>query len=220
MTTQVTRAETEGVDHHTTGLVLHRAAGYDWLVWMIMRGRERAFRERLIQLARIGRGERVLDVGCGTGSLALAAKRLVGSAAVFGIDASPEMIARARRKCARSGMGVDFRQSVAEAIPFPDVNFEVAMSTVMLHHLGPKARRQCASEVCRVLKPGGRWLLVDFEGPARHAGGILRFFHRHGHIKPGELGELARGAGLEIVECGSVGFKNLHFVLAAMPRRG
>jgi len=89
MTTQVTRAETEGVDHHTTGLVLHRAAGYDWLVWMIMRGRERAFRERLIQLARVGRGERVLDVGCGTGSLALAPSGSWGQRRCSGLTLHP-----------------------------------------------------------------------------------------------------------------------------------
>src|SRR5688572_3378865 len=78
----------------TTGLVLHSAARYDLLVWLITRGRERAFREKVLRLARLKPGESVLDVGCGTGTLAIAARPLVGPAgAVYGIDASPEMIA-------------------------------------------------------------------------------------------------------------------------------
>src|SRR5215471_5707535 len=78
----------------TTGLVLHWANRYDVLAWILLHGRERAFRERIVDLARLGPAEFVLDVGCGTGSLVIAAKRRVGPAGlVAGIDASPEMIA-------------------------------------------------------------------------------------------------------------------------------
>ncbi|KAA6460319.1 methyltransferase domain-containing protein [Acidobacteria bacterium AB60] len=220
MTSQMTRAEADGARPETTGLVLHWATGYDWLVWLVMHGRERAFRERMIELARLQGGERVLDVGCGTGSLALTAKRLHASIAVFGVDASAEMIARAQNKAARAGVTADFRQSVAESLPFAPACMEVVTTTVMLHHLGPAARRQCAAEIKRVLRPGGRWLLVDFEGAARHAGGVLRFFHRHGHIRPGELRALAEEVGFRVMEAGPLGFRNLHFVLATAPQAG
>src|SRR4051812_9706934 len=77
----------------TKGRVLHSAAGYDALVWLLSLGRERAFRERLVRLSQLRAGQSVLDIGCGTGSLAIAAKRVVGpSGTVDGIDASPEMI--------------------------------------------------------------------------------------------------------------------------------
>ena len=219
MTTEATRAGIERAKPKTIGLVLHWATGYDWLVWLVMRGRERAFRQRLVQLARLKRGDQVLDVGCGTGTLAIAAKQRVGpGVTISGIDASPEMIVRAKKKAVRASADVDFREGVAEAMPFPGDHFDVAFSTVMLHHLGPKLRKQCAGEVQRVLKPGGRWLVVDFEGPARHAGGILSMFHRHGHIKPGDLGALVREAGFEIEDSGPLGFRNLHFVLAAKAR--
>lgn len=175
----------------TTGLVLHWAVPYDLLLWLVMRGKEKSFRERLVQLARLGSGERVLDIGCGTGTLAIAAKQHIGTAGtVCGVDASPEMIARARKKAARAGVEVEFREGIVEALPFPDARFDIVLSTVMLHHLGPELRRQCAGEVRRVLKPGGRWFVVDFEGSARQAGGILIRIHRHGHIKPGDLSEL------------------------------
>jgi ubiquinone/menaquinone biosynthesis C-methylase UbiE len=82
-----------------TGRVLHSAAGYDLLEWLLTFGRQRAFRQRLVGLARIGPGESALDVGCGTGSLAIAAKGEVGgTGTVHGIDASQAMIDRARRK--------------------------------------------------------------------------------------------------------------------------
>src|SRR5215216_5615252 len=84
------------------GLVVHWAARYDALLTILTLGRERRFREQLLQLAHLEPGESVLDMGCGTGTLAIAAKRKVGgSSVVHGIDPSPEMIARAHRKARR-----------------------------------------------------------------------------------------------------------------------
>src|SRR5687767_4080403 len=80
------------------GHVLHGATGYDLLIWVLTLGRERALREKMLRLARLAEGESVLDVGCGTGTLAIHAKQRVGQATVCGIDASPEMIERAQRK--------------------------------------------------------------------------------------------------------------------------
>src|SRR5918995_6027091 len=128
----------------TTGRVLHWAARYDLLVWLLTHGRSRAFRESLVSLAHLAAGESVLDVGCGTGSLAIAAKRRVGAgSAVCGIDPSPAMIARATSKAAKAGIDVCFKNGVAEALPFPDAQFDVVLSTLMLHHLPHKLRQQC-----------------------------------------------------------------------------
>jgi ubiquinone/menaquinone biosynthesis C-methylase UbiE len=202
----------------TTGVVIHWAARYDLLVWLVTLGRERVFREQVVRLARLQPGESVLDVGCGTGTLAIAAKRFVGpTGTVYGIDASPEMIARAGKKASKAGVEVVFKHAVAEALPFPDVHIDAVLSTVMLHHLPRKARQQCAGEIRRVLKPGGRVLAVDFGGPARERRGLIAHFHRHGHVNLPDMIALLGEAGLNIVESGAVGMRDLQFVLATAP---
>src|SRR5712691_2834084 len=88
----------------THALVLHWAARYDLLAWLLTHGRERELREAIIRLASLETGDDILDIGCGTGTLAIAAARHVGTTgAVTGIDASPAMIARANRKAGKAG---------------------------------------------------------------------------------------------------------------------
>jgi ubiquinone/menaquinone biosynthesis C-methylase UbiE len=179
-------------------------------------GRERAFRDKLVQLARISHGESVLDVGCGTGTLAIAAKRRVGTAgSVYGVDASPEMLWRAEKKARKAGAEVVFRTGLAESLPFPDAQFDVVLSTVMLHHLPLKARQQCAKEIRRVLKPSGRVLAVDFEGFSDQKRSLLSHFRRpHGHVSARDLIALLSEAGLTVIESGAVGIRDLQFILA------
>jgi ubiquinone/menaquinone biosynthesis C-methylase UbiE len=212
----------ETVDRHsasgTKGRVLHSAAGYDLLAWLMLLGRERAFRERQVGLARIEPGQSVLDIGCGTGSLAIAAKRRAGPvASVHGIDASPEMIARARKKASKAGVDVTFTIGVVERLSFPDHQFDVVLSTLMLHHLPHDARAQCMGEIRRVLKPGGRVLAVDFGKATGARRSLIEHFHRHGRVDLHDLVTLLSEAGLVVTESGSVGVRDLNFVLARTP---
>jgi ubiquinone/menaquinone biosynthesis C-methylase UbiE len=201
----------------TNGLVIRWAARYDLLAWLFTRGRERELRERIISLAGLGPGAAVLDIGCGTGTLAIASTRHVGaSGTVHGIDASPPMIARATRKAEKAGVNAVFQLAAAEQLPYPDHRFDIVLSTMMLHHLPGTTREQCAREIKRVLKPGGRVLAVDFGG--RQHGGVLAHFHRHGSLDIQKMTELLRSAELTVVNSGSVGMNNLQFVLAEAPR--
>lgn len=204
-------------DLQTKGLVMHSQAGYyDLLAWMLTLGREGAFRERLVEMARLKPGESVLDVGCGTGTQAIAAKRRVGATGqVYGIDASGEMIELAKKKATDFDADVNFQTAITEALPFPDNSFDVVFSTLMLHHLPRAAREQCAREIYRVLKPEGRVLAVDFAAAANKRKGVFAHLHRHGHMPLENILTLLKSAELNVVESGSVGVSDLHFALAA-----
>jgi ubiquinone/menaquinone biosynthesis C-methylase UbiE len=214
---------THAIERHekpsTTGLVLHKAAGYDLLLWLVSLGRERAFREKMLRFAHLQPGETVLDVGCGTGTLAILAKQQVGpNGEVCGIDASPEMIARAQKKARRAGVDVTFKNAFAQSLAYPDARFNVVLTTVMLHHLPKKARAELAAQIRRVLKPGGRVLAIDFSGSWKDRHSFLDHIHRrHGHVELNDMVALLKDAGLGIAESGPVGMHDLQFVVATAP---
>lgn len=199
-------------------MLIHWAGRYDLLVWLLTLGRERRFRERLLEPAHLRSGESVLDVGCGTGTLALAARRAVGRGEVQGVDPSAAMVERARHKAAKAGVDVRFEVAFVQALPFEDGRFDVVLSTLMLHHVPADERPAAIAEMRRVLKPGGRLLIVDLRGGAG-AHGILSHLHRRrGGVKSDALDQLVRDAGLEIAESGPLGVWNLHFVLGVKSR--
>jgi class 3 adenylate cyclase/SAM-dependent methyltransferase len=124
--------------------------------------RERRFKERLLELADLRPGERALDLGCGTGTLAIAACRRQPGAGVHGLDADPRMIETARRKADAAGVGLELRQGVATELPYPDGSFDVVLSSLLFHHLDRAAKHTAAREVARVLVSGGRLVVADW----------------------------------------------------------
>lgn len=133
----------------------------------VLVGLGRKFRAETLRHAALQAGERVLDVGCGTGVLTRLAAEAVGSAgSALGIDPAPGMIALARKNAARSGKRAEFRVSVIEHLPFENGRFDVVLSSLMLHHLPPELKQEGLREVYRVLKPGGRLVAVDLDRPA------------------------------------------------------
>lgn len=194
--------------------MIHWAARYDALVWLLTLGRERAFRERLIGLAGVEPGESVLDVGCGTGTLAVLAKSRVGPGGrVHGIDPSPEMIARAKRKAVKAGADVEFETGFVQALPYPEARFDVVLSTLMMHHVPRAARHACVGEIRRVLKPTGRALIVDFGARSSGKKSLIGHFHKHGHVKLDDIVRELEEGGLVVAESGPVGTRNLYFAV-------
>lgn len=164
----------------TRGRIIRMAGHYDLMVNLLLFGREKAFRNNIMRLAAIPTGATVLDVGCGTGTLALMAKEAVGERGnVFGIDAAPEMIEVARHKASHQKRAVNFQQGVIEALPFEDGTFDIVLSTIMFHHLPTDLKQQGLAEIYRVLKPNGRVLVVDIGRPTTvlQRIGMILIFH-------------------------------------------
>jgi SAM-dependent methyltransferase len=115
--------------------------------------------EALVDAAGPAPGERVLDVGCGTGAVARVAARRVGSGgSVAGADPNAGMLAEARARAAASGLdAVDWRQAPAEALPFADAAFDVVLCQQGLQFMPDPAA--ALADMARVLKPGGRLAL-------------------------------------------------------------
>jgi ubiquinone/menaquinone biosynthesis C-methylase UbiE len=202
----------------TKGATIRWARGYDLLVSAITVGFESRFREKQLKLARLQPGERVLDVGCGTGTLAIAAARHVGAKGqVTGVDAAAEMIERAISKARRAGANVAFRTAAAEELPFANGTFDAVLSSMMLHHLPKETRRAAVREMRRVVRGGGRLLAIDFGRSTSEKKGFLARIHGHGGVDPSALIALVSEAGFDVSESGWAGKWDLQYVLATVP---
>ncbi len=141
---------------------------YDFTMTLITFGKEKKLRQDTIRMAQLKPGDRVLEVGCGTGTLTLAAKAHVGSSGeVAGIDIAPEMIAVSRRKAARKGADVTFLEGSIASIPFPENRFDCVICSFMIFHMPEDVRKKGVSEIHRVLKPGGHLFILDAVVPEK-----------------------------------------------------
>ena len=133
---------------------------YDAVIAATMR--ESTFRRALLAQAAIADGHRVLDLGSGSGTLAILIGREVPGARVEGLDADPAMVGTARRKAALAGSGAVFHHGDATRLPFADATFDRVVSSLFFHHLSPAGKRQAAGEIARVLRPGGELHVADW----------------------------------------------------------
>jgi ubiquinone/menaquinone biosynthesis C-methylase UbiE len=167
-------------------------------------------------------GERLLDVGCGTATLLIAAKSHNPDSQVFGIDADERVLDIARKKIQKSKVEVEVMHARAEDLPFESSSFDVVVSTLIFHHLPTEIKKLAMREIHRVLKQRGRFLLADIGRPE---GILLRTFFALGEMvrsdeakylrdnKEGKLLLFLEEAGFEVTEV-RPRYKGIPFLLA------
>lgn len=164
------------------------AAGHDWALPLYdplvkLLGGETA-RMSLVEQAALQRTHRVLDIGCGTGTLAIRIKQLYPDLCVVGLDPDPKALVRARRKAQVAGTSVQFDQGFADELPYPAASFDRVFSSFMFHHLPLDQRAETLREVRRVLVPEGSLHLLDFDRPEQASPRSLASrIHSSKHLK-------------------------------------
>jgi ubiquinone/menaquinone biosynthesis C-methylase UbiE len=163
----------------TRGHVLGSPHLYDLVAEFFFFGCRRATYHALIDAVGVQPGQRVLDVGCGTGYFVRMIATAVGpSGFAVGVDPSSAMIDYARRKAADSSSS-EFHVGTAEALGFPDGCFDVVVSSLVMHHLPEDLRMRALTEMRRVLRSGGRVLVAEAQSP-RHGSGWQLLTRLHG----------------------------------------
>jgi ubiquinone/menaquinone biosynthesis C-methylase UbiE len=194
---------------------------YDFIQrWIV---RDWLYKERLIRQADIQPGQRVLDLGCGTGTLAIMARQAQPAAEVYGLDADPQMLGVAREKSATGGVAVQFDEGMTYALPYPDACFDRVLSSIMIHHLKTPDKDRTAREVQRVLKPGGQLHIIDFGKPVtlygRLLGPFLHGFEEANDNIEGRLPAIFESAGISMRQTGQYWtfFGDLTFLFGQKP---
>jgi ubiquinone/menaquinone biosynthesis C-methylase UbiE len=146
---------------------------YDLVTAVLFAGRRRQAFRALAVASGARTGDRILDVGCGTGYFVRLLAEIAGPpGAVVGVDAAPEMIAHASSR-SRSAANVSFEVGSAGALSFPDSSFDVVVSSLTMHHVAPVEQLAAVQEMRRVLRPGGTLLVAEFQAPTDHAWKLL-----------------------------------------------
>ena len=152
------------------------APRYDAANEVLSLGIHKGWRRKAVQFAGAAPGQRVLDCATGTGDLALELKRAVGDGEVIGTDFCAEMLQGAPAKARRAGLAVEFAVADALQLPYPDGRFDIASMAFGIRNVDDPVR--CLREMARVVKPGGRVVVLEFGQPRGAFGALYRIYSR------------------------------------------
>src|SRR4051812_13361093 len=152
------------------------APRYDAANEVLSLGVHKGWRRKAVRLAQAAPGQSVLDCATGTGDLALEFKRAVGQGEVIGTDFCAEMLQAAPAKAARAGLRVEFAVADALALPYANDRFDIASIAFGIRNVDDPVR--CLRELARVIKPGGRAVILEFGQPDGAFGALFRFYSR------------------------------------------
>ena len=149
---------------------------YDPLVKLAMP--EHLFRQRIVEQAKLRPGMKVLDIGCGTGSMDILIKQLAPQTDVTGLDGDPQVLEIARNKAAKANLNIQFEIGFSYKLPYGESQFDRVFSSMMFHHLNQGNKLLTLKEIHRVLKPGGEFDLVDFGAPGSFSARVCALIMR------------------------------------------
>lgn len=124
--------------------------------------REHTFKSALVVQANAQPGHRVLDLACGTGTLAIQTKKASPGAEVIAIDGDERMLNKARRKAQSAGLAIQFDQELSFELPYPNGYFDCVISSLFFHHLSWDGKQRTARELHRVIRPAGQLHIADW----------------------------------------------------------
>ena len=207
-----------GPDERTGGSLIGGGRAYDLFASAMFGGRRRVAYTTLARVSGARSGDRVLDVGCGTGYLTRIMAEHVGpTGRATGLDPSASVVAHARGLTRSSHC--DYVDGIAERLDFPDGSYDTVVTCLVMHHLPAAVRSTAIVEMARVLRPGGRILVADFRPPSGRIGrhvmdAVVGPAMSDNDVRA--LAPLVRDAGFQSVAEGRVR-PWLHYVTAAKP---